>query len=92
MTRNIKIIMQRAGISEVFAYISTNPLFIIYPDTPNWIEQFSFEKLYNNDNLKPMCQITEYMLRKYEKNDFIGKLNTFIEEPQTMGTLSKDIS
>jgi hypothetical protein len=29
MTRNIKIIMQRAGISEVFAYISNNPVFII---------------------------------------------------------------
>jgi hypothetical protein len=78
MTRNIKIIMQRAGISEVFAYISNNPIFIIYPESPDWITNFTFKHLYNNDNMKPRCSITEYMLQNYEKNDFIGKLNDFV--------------
>jgi hypothetical protein len=78
ITRNIKIIMQRAGISEVFAYISINPIFIIYPESPEWIKNFTFKDLYNNDNLRPMCKITEYMLTNYEKNDFVGKLNDFV--------------
>ena len=79
MTRNIKIIMQRAGISEVFAYISINPIFIIYPEEPKWIEEFTFTKLYKNEHLKPLCSITEYMLKDYETTDFISKLNSFID-------------
>jgi len=77
--RNVKIIMQRAGICEVFAYTSTNPIFIIYPTTPASMEDFTFSDRYTNEFIKPTCKITEYLLKNYDTNEFTSKLRDFVE-------------
>jgi hypothetical protein len=79
MTRKIKIIMYRCGLVDMLAYISTIPIFLIFPSEPKWVEEFSFEAQSKNVFLRP-SQISEYKLSQYSQDAFKSQLKTFIEQ------------
>ena len=79
MKRRIKIIMNRNGLVDVLGYITHIPIFILYPENPDWIKDFNFshhkKNKYLNNAMNP--NITEYFINN-DNIDLEQKLISFL--------------
>lgn len=81
MKKRIKIIMNRSGLVDALGYISKLPIFLLFPECPNWLHTFSFRSHDQNVYLKSKMNpnIMEYFLNK-DNSDLEQQLKIFLNK------------